>query len=112
MARPVKNIDKKQFEYLCSIMCTENEIAGLFDCSIDTINRWCKKTYGCSFADIYKNKSATGKISLRRHQFALAENNPSMAIWLGKQYLNQREPSLDINQNVVQPIINIERPKK
>lgn len=110
MARPRKEIDKKQFEYLCSIMCTEEEIAGVFDCSIDTINRWCKRTYHLSFAETYKNTSASGRISLRRYQFRLAENNPAMAIWLGKQYLNQREPSIDVVQTVNQPIINVERP--
>lgn len=93
MARPQKSIDIKQFEYLCGIMCTEEEIAGAFDCSIDTINRWCKRTYNLSFADVYKRKSANGKISLRRYQFKLAENNATMAIWLGKQYLGQRDES-------------------
>ena len=32
-----------------------------------------------------------GKISLRRKQWQLAEKSASMAIWLGKQYLNQRD---------------------
>ena len=35
--------------------------------------------------------SATGKISLRRIQFKMAEHNPSMAMFLGKVYLGQRE---------------------
>jgi len=30
-----------------------------------------------------------GFVSLRRKQFAMAEKNPTMAIWLGKQYLGQ-----------------------
>ncbi len=30
-------------------------------------------------------------MSLRRTQFKLAEKNPTMAIWLGKQYLGQRD---------------------
>ena len=32
-----------------------------------------------------------GKISLRRKQWQLAEKSASMAIWLGKQYLGQRD---------------------
>lgn len=32
-----------------------------------------------------------GKISLRRKQFKLAEKNAAMAIFLGKQYLGQRD---------------------
>lgn len=39
----------------------------------------------------YKDGAETGKVSLRRAQFKLAESNVGMAIWLGKQYLNQRD---------------------
>lgn len=91
MARPRIEIDKGQFEKLCSIQCTLNEIAGYFDCSTDTIERWCKREYKVGFADIYEKKRGVGKISLRRAQFRMAETNATMAIWLGKQYLGQAE---------------------
>ena len=91
MARPSINIDKEQFEKLCSIQCTINEIAGYFNCSVDTVERWCKKEYKEGFADIYDKKRGLGKISLRRSQFRMAETNPTMAIWLGKQYLGQTD---------------------
>ena len=91
MARPQKEIDAKAFENLCGIMCTLEEIAGFFDCSEDTIERWCMRTYKESFADTYKKKSAKGKMSLRRKQWKLADNNASMAIFLGKQYLGQKD---------------------
>lgn len=89
--RPPKAIDQKAFESLCGMMCTEEEIAGFFDCTIDTINNWCKKTYNCTFLEVYKKKSSTGKISLRRAQFKLAEKNAAMAIFLGKNYLGQTD---------------------
>ena len=91
MARPRTQIDKDQFEKLCSIQCTLSEIAGYFNCCEDTIENWCKRTYKEGFSDIYAKKRGIGKISLRRSQFRMAETNPSMAIWLGKQYLGQRE---------------------
>ena len=91
MARPRIVIDKEQFEKLCSIQCTLNEIAGYFNCSEDTIENWCKRTYKEGFSDIYAKKRGVGKISLRRSQFRMAETNPTMAIWLGKQYLGQAE---------------------
>lgn len=91
MARPRIEIDKEQFEKLCSIQCTIGEIAGFFGCSVDTIERWCKREYKEGFADIYAKKRGIGKISLRRSQFRMAETNPTMAIWLGKQYLGQCE---------------------
>lgn len=91
MARPVKEINKEQFESLCNLQCTIEEIAGFFKCSSDTIERWCKRTYDEGFADTYKKYSQNGKISLRRYQYKLAEKNASMAIWLGKQWLGQTE---------------------
>ena len=89
--RPRIDIDKEQFEKLCTIQCTLSEIASWFKCSEDTIERWCRREYKLSFADTYKNYSGYGKISLRRFQFKMAEHNVSMAIWLGKQYLGQKE---------------------
>ena len=91
MARPRIEIDQKQFESLCGLQCTLNEIADFFHCSEDTIERWCQRTYSESFAEAFKKRSGHGKISLRRAQFRLAEKNASMAIWLGKQYLNQSD---------------------
>ena len=91
MARPRIEIDSDQFKKLCSIQCTLSEIASWFKCSEDTIERWCQRELKMSFADAFKTWSADGKISLRRTQFKMAEHNVSMAIWLGKQYLGQKE---------------------
>lgn len=91
MSRPKKEIDKDQFEKLCGLQCTEIEIAGFFNCSVDTVERWCKKEYKESFAEVFNKKRVAGKISLRRSQFRMAESNATMAIWLGKQYLGQTD---------------------
>lgn len=91
MGRPRTEIDPEQFKKLCSIQCTLGEIAGWYRCSEDTIERWCKRELKMTFAEAFKTWSADGKMSLRRIQFRMAETNPSMAIWLGKQYLGQRD---------------------
>jgi len=91
MARPRKEIDEDNFKKMCGLQCTLAEIAGFFDCSEDTIERWCKRTLKLSFAEAFKKYSAGGKISLRRAQFRLAEKNASMAIFLGKNYLGQTD---------------------
>lgn len=91
MARPRLEIDSEQFKKLCAIQCTLGEIASWFKCSEDTVERWCKREFGKGFAESFKTYSADGKISLRRTQFKMAEHNVSMAIWLGKQYLGQRD---------------------
>ena len=91
MARPRKEIDKSQFEKLCGLQCTEEEIAGFFGCSTDTIERWCRRTYRQRFSAVYAEKRGLGKISLRRAQFRLAEKSAAMAIFLGKNYLGQHD---------------------
>ena len=91
MARPRIEIDREQFQKLCAIQCTLSEIASWFKCSEDTIERWCQRELKMGFAESFKTYSADGKISLRRTQFKMAEHNCSMAIWLGKQYLGQKE---------------------
>lgn len=106
MGRPKKEIDKAQFEKLCAMMCTSEEIAGFFDCSVDTIERWCKREYKMPFAEVFKKYSAHGKISLRRNQFRLSEKYPAMAIWLGKQYLGQRDVPLEV-EHTMSPIDQI-----
>ena len=91
MGRPRKEIDPKVFKGLCKYHCTLVEIAGIHECSEDTIERWCKRELGMTFAEAFKIYSAEGKMSLRRTQFKLAEKNAGMAIFLGKQYLGQTD---------------------
>lgn len=91
--RPTIKIDKDNFEKLCGLQCTLVEIAGFFNCSEDTIQRWCRRTYKMTFAETYKTYSQQGKIALRRYQMKLAEKSAAMAIFLGKQLLGQRDYS-------------------
>lgn len=92
MGRPRKEIDYDQLAELCKLQCTLEEVAGFFHCDMDTINNWCKRNYDCTFSEIYKKESQEGKISLRRAQIKTAmKGNPTMQVWLGKQYLGQKE---------------------
>jgi len=84
-------INQGTFENLCAIQCTKTEIAAVLNVSEDTIEKWCKNTYNKNFAEVFSEKREVGRMSLRRSQWRLAEKNPTMAIWLGKQYLNQRD---------------------
>lgn len=95
MARPKKEIDQKQFENLCGLQCTLEEICGWFNVTDKTLDGWCKRTYHASFSEVFKQKRGAGKISLRRSQWRLAEKNATMAIFLGKQFLGQRD-SVDV----------------
>lgn len=66
-------------------MATQEEIAVFLDISVRTLQR------DKEFCRIYKKGLESGKMSLRRKQFKLAEKNATMGIWLGKQYLNQKD---------------------
>ena len=49
---------------------------------------------GMSFDEYFAQKRGSGKTSLRRAQWLSAQKgNPTMLIWLGKQYLGQRDKS-------------------
>ena len=90
--RPHKKIDKNQFEELCKLCCTQEEIEKVLGTSYDTINEWCKREYGVGFSEVQRTYAIAGaKLSLRRSQLKLAETNAQMAIWLGKQLLGQRD---------------------
>ena len=102
--RPRKAINKEQFEKLCGLQCTLKEVASFFNCSEDTIENFCHREYKETFSEVYNKYASIGKISLRRTQFKLAEKSSAMAIWLGKQILNQ-EDRIAI-QNIDQSVID------
>ena len=83
--RPKFKIDYDKVEKLAAIMCTQEEIASVLGCSVDTLQR------DTEFCGIYKKGLEKGKSSLRRKQFELANKNPAMAIFLGKNYLGQTD---------------------
>ena len=91
-ARPKKYIDKQLFEQLCGLQCTLEEMEAFFNCDHKTIARWCRETYeGKRFSQVFREKRQIGKISLRRKQLRLAERSAAMAIFLGKNYLGQKD---------------------
>lgn len=95
--RPKKEVDWKQFEDLCAIQCTASEIASVLQIHHDTLTYKVLEHYGEGFSDVYKRFSENGKMSLRRTQLKIAQKNAGMAIFLGKQYLGQKD-----NHDVVQ----------
>lgn len=90
----------RQFENLCSLQCTEEEICSVMNVSDKTLNRLLKEHYKMDFSEAHKKYSAVGKISLRRTQFKMAERSDRMAIWLGKQYLGQKEPERERSEQI------------
>lgn len=92
--RPRKEWDQEHFEKLCALQCTAVEIASFFDFSVDTLDTRCKEDYGLSFSECRIKYASEGKMSLRRTQFRLAEKSAAMAIFLGKNVLEQVDTPL------------------
>lgn len=89
--RPYKKINeegKRIATLLAGLMCTDEEIASELDMSCDCLHNPNNKE---AFEECKEKGQSRGKTSLRRYQFKLAEKNANMAIWLGKQYLGQRD---------------------
>jgi biotin operon repressor len=84
MARPRKKIDKEQIKKLAQIGCSGDEIASVVGCSRDLIYK--------RFSTVLKEGHEHRNASIRRQQYALAmKGHPTMLIWLGKQFLGQRD---------------------
>lgn len=106
--RPRKEISEATFEGLCKIQCTLQEIADVFHCSEDTIERWCRRTYELSFAEAYKKYSAEGKASLRRNMFRLSERNAAVAIFLAKNWLGMTDNvELKADTSLMQSLLDV-----
>ena len=90
---PNKAIDYAKLSKMCAIHCTGEECSSILDMDYDTLNRNLIADGHGGFADYFKKHSATGKMSLRRKQFtkAVDEGSVPMLIWLGKQYLGQKD---------------------
>ena len=83
--RPKKEIDYATVEKLANIQCTQDEIASFLGISTRTLQR------DEQFMELFNRGRENGKMSLRRMQWKHAEKSVPMAIWLGKQYLGQRD---------------------
>jgi hypothetical protein len=79
-------IDYEKAEKLATIMCTQSEIASVLGVSLTVLE------HDPEFQRIHKKGMEHGKASVRRMQFTSANSgNATMQIWLGKQYLGQRD---------------------
>jgi len=84
--RPKIVIDWDLVQKLAHIQCTQSEIATALGVSVDTLHRHPE------FAEAHKRGAEGGRKSIRRMQFESAtKGSIAMQIWLGKQYLGQRD---------------------
>lgn len=86
---------KKLVADLATVLCTDEEIASIMGTSIDTLTS--KDNYE-TFAECKKRGMNKGKGSLRRKQYEVAmKGNVTMLIWLGRNYLDQKEQVINVD---------------
>lgn len=96
--RPKKEFDKKTFQDLVGLGCTQEEICWFFrdetgkSANIDTLTRWCKREFGMTFQEYFRQNGCMAlKIQVRRNQMNLSKSSAAMAIFLGKNLLGQTD---------------------
>lgn len=95
---PDRWVDLKQVLYWMDLGATQEEIAGAQHVSVDTLKRRIKEETGQTFAQLKEKSCGMAKIKLRNNQYRMSEKNASMGIWLGKQWLGQRDVPLEIKE--------------
>jgi len=92
MGRPLTVVDYDIVDKLCEIQCTGEEIASVLGIDYDTLCAAIKRDHKQTFSEYFNIKRKAGISSLRRMQWKGAESgNPTMLVWLGKQYLGQAD---------------------
>ena len=82
-------IDLALLEKVCTLQCTDVELAGFFDVNVRTIERHKKKP---AFAATMERGRAKGRISVRRSLFEqAAKGNAQSTIFLAKNLLGFKD---------------------
>ncbi len=84
-------IDREEFEYLCRLLCRPQEIRGHFHVTRGELEDFCRQIYGKGAEEVVEEYGMDGLIAIRKGQLELAGKNATMASFLGKVYLAQRD---------------------
>ena len=91
LSRPskIKDVDRELVWKLATMMCTIKEIADIVGLA--------EKTVSNKFGDLIDKGRSQGRKSLRRAQFekAVIDTDSRMLIFLGKQFLSQKDSPED-----------------
>jgi hypothetical protein len=92
MGRPKANIDWHKVDNLLKAQCDGVGIAAMFGVHPNTLYLACEEENKIGFSEYSAIKRAEGRELLRAKQFDSAmSGDKTMQIWLGKQYLDQKD---------------------
>ncbi len=103
VGRPRIELDPEQAKIFGYFRATYDTMAEQIGCHVDTI-RAAMQDEDSEFSKAYKKGFSSMKMKLSEAQVktAIEEHNPTLLVWLGKQYLNQNDnpmPDEDVNKN-------------
>lgn len=107
LGRPKADIDWNQVDKLLQAHCSGAEIAAYFGLNKATLYDRCKTDNNMPFSDYSQQKKAKGNSLLKAKQYSIAmRGDKTMLVWLGKQYLGQKEKhevDTNINKITIEP---------
>ena len=101
---PQPAIILEELLFFIRIQGTEEEIAGHYMISVDTLNSRIKEHFGLGFSDLKKNCQAGGKLGLRVNQYNQSKKNTNMSKHLGECWLGQKTSTKVEVTNVGEPV--------
>lgn len=92
--RPRIKFDWRPIDVILELGGTLTDCAESSGHSEDTIQRRIKSKFKCTFSEYRNGKMSKMRMKLRQvqYQMVVEDRNPALAIWLGKQMLDQKEP--------------------
>ncbi len=83
----------RRFDTFCAARDVQDDIAEAMEADKKTIDALCKREKGMSFSEYCNQKRGYGRALIAGKQLEVAlSGNIAMLIWLGKQWLDQKEP--------------------
>ena len=101
--RPRIELDPKLAKIFGYFRATYDTMADQIECGVDTI-RAAMQDDKSEFSKAYKKGFSSMKMKLSEAQVkaGIEDRNPTLLVWLGKQYLGQKDnpmPDEDVNKN-------------
>lgn len=87
--RPTKIFNLHAVQRLAAMQCSLSMIAAFFEVDLSTIKK--RKRDDAEFRAAFEHGREQGKVTLLEKQWRATDNSPAMLIWMGKNYLGQRD---------------------
>jgi hypothetical protein len=97
---PHYKMDWVKVEKMLQAQCTQKEIASILGCTPETLAIHCKNDTGMTWGEFSQLHKGSGRSVLRQAQWdeAIVQRDKALLIFLGKQYLNQKDRREEITK--------------